>query len=101
MSAVACRAHRFSDPISEMNGDIRDAARGLVTAVAMLDQMGIAVVSIEADRRRNQRVMVEYSRDCDALNGVPFILGPVWTTWTASRYGIEIRWMLPTESEAP
>lgn len=99
MSAVLCKAHRFSDPISEMNGDIRDAARGLVAAVQVLDQRGIEVISIEADHKRNQRVMVAYSPECDALEGVAFLRGPVWTQWTANRFGIEIRWMRPTDWE--
>lgn len=93
MSAVLCRPHRFGDPISPPNTDIHDAARLLVSAVSTLDRLGFDVVSIEADRRRNQRVVVEYCKACDALDGIAFIRGPVWTQWTANRYGIEIRWM--------
>lgn len=93
MSAVLCHPHRFGDPVNPVNCDMLDAARGLVLAVQMIDRLGIEIVSIATDRRRNQRVVVEYCAACDALGGVPFIRGPVWTQWTASRYGIEIRWM--------
>lgn len=94
MSAAAmCRPRRFGDPVSDANSEVYDAARGLVLAVQMIDRLGIEIVSIATDRRRNQRVVVEYCAACDALGGVPFIRGPVWTQWTASRYGIEIRWM--------
>ncbi|MFH2082050.1 MAG: hypothetical protein ABIK08_11265 [Pseudomonadota bacterium] len=93
MSAVALRPHRFGDPVNPENGDIHDAARSLVAAVQTLDRLGIRIVSIEADRLRNQRVVVDYSRECDALGGVETVSGPYWSQWTANRYGIEIRWM--------
>lgn len=92
-AAVLCRPHRFGDPMNPGNNDIHDAARGLVAAVAVLDRLGIAVVSVEADRLRNQRVVVEYSKACDALDGVEIVSGPYWSQMTAHRYGIEIRWM--------
>lgn len=92
-AATLCRAHRFGDPLNPANCDIHDAARGLVAAVETLDRLGISIVSIEADRLRNQRVVVEYSKACDALGGVETVSGPYWSQWTANRYGIEIRWM--------
>lgn len=100
MSAVLCKPHRFSDPVSDSNCEIHDTARGLVAAVAKLDQMGIEIISIEGDRRRNQRVEVAYSKACDALDGAEFIHGAVWSFWTANRYGIEIRWVRPTREVA-
>lgn len=101
MSAVLCRPHRFDDPISPPNVDIFDTARGLVQAVALLDRLGIEVVTVQADRRRNQRVMVEYCRACDKLEGVECQRSAEWSTWTANRYGIEIRWMRPAIEVAP
>lgn len=94
MSAAAlCRPRRLGDPINPANNDIHDAARGLIVAVDTLDRLGIIVISIEADRRRNQRVVVEYSPACDQLGGVETISGPECGHWTAIRYGIEIRWL--------
>lgn len=91
--AAVCRPHRFGDPLNPANEDIHDAARLLVAAVATLDRLGIRIVSIEADRLRNQRVVVDYSPACDDLGGVETVSGPYWSHWTANRYGIEIRWM--------
>ena len=101
MSAVLPRPHRFDDPISAPNIDIYDTARGLVQAVALIDRLGIEVVTIQADRRRNQRVMVSYNRACDALEGVECQRTADWSIWTASRYGIEIRWLRPACEVAP
>lgn len=100
MSAVACKPRRFGDPVSDSNCEIHDAARLLLAAVETLDRLGIEVVSVEADCRRNQRVLVEYCRACDALDGVAMMRGPVWTIWSANRYGIEIRWMRETKEVA-
>lgn len=94
MNAPALRAHRVYDPINPANCDIHDAARLLVAAVETLDRLGIRIVAVEADRLRNQRVVVEYSPACDKLGGVETASGPYWSHWTANRYGIEIRWVL-------
>lgn len=100
-AAVMCRPRRFGDPVSDMNAEVHDAARLLVAAVDTLDRLGIPVITVQADRRRNQRVMVEYCRACDALEGVEFRSGGEWSTWTANRYGIEIRWMRQTQGVTP
>lgn len=97
MSAVACRPRRLGDPMNPVNEDIHDAARGLVVAVGLVDQMGIEVIRIEADRRRNQRVFVAYSPACDRLGGVMTSSSPDYSLWTANRFGIEIRWMRQPE----
>jgi hypothetical protein len=93
MNAVALRARRLDDPMNPENCDIHDAARGLVVAVQTLDRLGIRIVAVEADRLRNQRVVVDYSPACDQLGGMETVCGPYWSQWTAKRYGIEIRWM--------
>lgn len=101
MSAAAmCKPHRFGDPINPANCDIHDAARGLLVAVATLDRLGIVVLSVETDRLRNQRVLVEYCKACDTLGGVECQRFRGLSTWTANRYGIEIRWMRPSSGEA-
>lgn len=100
MSAVACRPRRLSDPLNPSNFDIHDAARGLVVAVELVDQMGIEVIRIEADRRRNQRVFVAYCPACDRLEGVETSRSPDYSLWTANRFGIEIRWMRQPEDGA-
>lgn len=100
MSAAILARHRFGDPVSIPNSDIHDTVRMLVTTVEMLDRMGIEVVSVVADRSRNQRVLVNYSRECDALEGVECQRGPDWSYWTTNRFGIEIRWMRPAREVA-
>lgn len=98
MSAVGCKPRRFGDPVSDSNCEIHDAARLLLAAVETLDRLGIEVVSVEADCRRNQRVLVEYCRACDALDGVACMTNPDFTMWTANLHGIEIRWMRPSSA---
>jgi hypothetical protein len=92
-AAALCRPRRLGDAVSEINADVHDAARLLVAAVDVLDRLGIPVVTVQADRRRNQRVIVEHCQACDQLGGVEVMRCPDFTLWTANRFGIEIRWM--------
>lgn len=99
MSAAAlCKPRRFGDAVSDANADVHDAARLLVEAVDTLDRLGLAVITVQADRHRNKRVMVMYSPACDALDGVACMTNPDFTMWTANLHGIEIRWMRPSSA---
>ena len=101
MSAAAeCKPRRSGDGLSPANAEIHDSPRLLVEAVDTLDRLGLSVITVQADRRRNKRVMVEYSPACDALDGVACMSNPAFTTWSANRYGIEIRWMRTSKGSA-
>lgn len=99
-ASAKCKLRRFGDSISPVNADIHDSTRLLVEAVDTLDRLGLSVITVQADRRRNKRVMVEYSPACDALDGVACMSNPAFTTWSANRYGIEIRWMRTSKGSA-
>lgn len=98
--AVFRNRRRFSDPVSPLNCDLHDAARMLAAAVEMVDGLGLEILSVDADRQRNRRILVNYSPLCAALEGVEYKRGPEWSHWTASRFGVEIRWCVPVAEVA-
>lgn len=94
------RTRRFSDPVSPLNETIHDTARALAQAVEMVDGLGLQIISVEAERSRNKRIHVAYSASCDALDGVETSRNAEWSHWTANRFGVEIRWCIPTQEAA-
>jgi hypothetical protein len=94
------RPRRFSDPVSPLNCDIHDSARLLANAVELVDQLELEIISIEADNSRNQRILVVYSRACDALEGAETLRRAGWSHWVSNRFGVEIRWCFPTTEAA-
>lgn len=92
------RPRRFSDPVSPLNDDVHDTARRLTHAIEMLDYLGIRIMAVEADRARNRRIQVAYSRECDRLDGVEVMRTALWSHWCAHRHGVEIRWCIPVEA---
>lgn len=92
------RHHRFGDAMSPLNADLHDSAAMLLTAIRMVDQLGITILSVDADQQRNKRIHVAYSRECDALEGVEVRRCAEWSVWCANRYGTEIRWCIPMEA---
>ncbi len=89
---------RFTDPCSPLNDDLHDQTRLLASAVEMIDRLGLEILSVEADRSRNKRVLVTYSRACDALGGVEVARQGGYSHWSAHRFGVEIRWAIPMEA---
>lgn len=98
--AVFKSRRRFTDPCSELNCDLHDAARMLAATVEMVDGLGLEILTVEADRQRNRRILVAYSPQCAALEGVEYKRGPEWSHWSASRFGVEIRWCIPVREVA-
>lgn len=94
------RSRRFSDPVSPLNESIHDAARTLARAIEMVDGLGLQIISVEAERSRNRRIHVTYSAACDALDGVETRRNAEWSHWTANRFGVEIRWCIPSREAA-
>lgn len=94
------RSRRFSDPVSDLNAETWDNTRLLTAAVEMVDGLGLRILSVEADRRRNRRIHVEYAPECAALEGVEVSRNAEWSHWTANRYGVEINWCLPAREVA-
>lgn len=92
------RSRRFSDQVSSLNDDLHDQTRLLAEAVKMVDGLGIYIMAVEADRARNKRIQVAYSRECKALDGVEVRRTAEWSHWAANRFGVEIRWCIPTEA---
>lgn len=91
------RIRRFSDEVGPLNEQIHGAARLLLQAVALVDQLGLKILSVDADRSRNKRVLVSYCRQCDTLDGVEVMRLGGFSHWSATRYGVEIRWCIPME----
>lgn len=90
---------RFSDPVSPLNDSLIDQTRMLAAAVKLIDERGLRILSVDADRSRNKRVLVEYSRkECDALEGVEVARQGGFSHWSANRFGVEIRWCIPVEA---
>lgn len=89
---------RFSGPVSPLNDGIHDETRMLPSAVALVDKLGLKIISVDADRGRNKRILVSYSRECDALDGVEVARQNGASHWAATRYGVEIRWVIPMEA---
>lgn len=89
---------RFSDPVSDLNADMHDRARLLAQTVEMIDRLGIVIYSVEADRSRNSRVHVAYSRECDALGAIEYKRANGWSHWIANRFGVEIVWRIRMEA---
>lgn len=94
------RSRRFSDPVSDLNAEAWDNTRLLATAVEMVDGLGLHILSVEADRLRNRRILVEYTPECAALEGVEIHRTAEWSHWAANRFGVEIRWCLPAQEVA-
>lgn len=89
------RPRRFSDPVSDLNADIHDRARLLASAVEMVDDLGLQIVSVEADHTRNSRVIViHHTERCAALGGVEVARSAGYSHWCANRFGVEIRWCI-------
>lgn len=89
---------RFTDPVSDLNAHIYDRARLLAQAVEMVDRLGIEIMSVEVPYKRNSRILVAYSRECDALEGVETKRGIGWSHWTANRFDVEIVWCIEQEA---
>lgn len=89
---------RFTDPVSALNDTVFDGARMLVKAVEMVDRLGLEIIAIDADRSRNKRVQVRYSRACDELEGAETSRQNGVIHWTANRYGVEIVWCKQMEA---
>lgn len=94
------RPRRFSDPVSPLNETIHDTARALAQAVAMVDGLGLQIINVEAERNRNKRIHIVYSRECAALDAVETSRNAEWSHWTANRFGVEIRWCIPAQEVA-
>lgn len=92
------RQHRFSDPVGPLNEEIHDATRMLLQAIALVDELGLQILSVDADRSRNKRILVRYCRQCDALEGVEVMRQGGVSHWAATRYGVEIRWCVEMEA---
>lgn len=91
---------RFSDPVSDLNAAIHDRARLLASAVEMVDGLGLQILSVEADGSRNSRILVANSPECDALDGVEIMRAQGYSHWSASRFGVEIRWCVLVQEAA-
>lgn len=89
---------RFSDPVSPLNDGIHDETRMLLSAIALVDRHGLKIISVDADRARNKRILVSHSRECDALEGIEVARQNGASHWAANRYGVEIRWVIPMEA---
>lgn len=92
------RPRRFSDEVSPLNDGIHDEARLLLSAIALIDKLGLKIIAVDADRSRNKRVLVEYCRACEALEGVEIMRAPDASHWAATRHGVEIRWVIQMEA---
>ncbi len=88
------RPRRFSDPVSDLNATLYDKARLLAATVETIDRLGLQILSVEADRARNSRVLVVNSPECDALDGVEIMRTQGYSHWCANRFGVEIRWCI-------
>jgi hypothetical protein len=94
MPAVFTR-RRFSDPVSDLNATVHDKARLLAATVEMIDQLGLQIVSLEADHTRNSRVIVlHHAERCAPLGGVEVARDAGYSHWCANRFGVEIRWCI-------
>lgn len=92
------RPRRFTDSVSDLNANVYDKSRLLAQVVEMVDRLGLQILSVEAERSRNSRILVSYSRECDALEGVEFMRQGGYSHWCATRFGVEIRWCIPVEA---
>jgi hypothetical protein len=92
------KPRRFSDPVSPLNDGIHDETRLLLAAVELVDGLGLKIIAVDADRGRNKRILVSYSRECDALEGVEVARQAGASHWAANRFGTEIRWVIPMEA---
>lgn len=92
---------RFSDSVSDLNAHVYDKSRLLEQAVKMVDGLGIRIISAEAGINFNNAVLVAYSRECDALDGVEVKRINGNSHWCANRFGTEIRWIVPMDAAAP
>jgi hypothetical protein len=91
---------RFSDPVSDLNAQVWDKSRLLARAVEMVDGLGIQILSAEADNSRNSRILVVYSRECAALEGIEIKRSAEYSHWMANRFGVEIHWVIGTREAA-
>lgn len=91
-------AHRrFSDPVSPLNDEIHDTARLLLQAIKVVDDLGLQIICVEADRSRNRRILVTHAPACAALEGVEVVRDRYGSQWVANRFGVEIRWCVRSE----
>lgn len=95
--ATSLQFRRADDPVSPTNADMLDQSRLLQEAVRLVDHMGLAIVSAEAQASpRNQRIQV-MDQGPDAMrtlfpDAVEQRRTPGWSVWVINRYGVEIRW---------
>lgn len=94
----AFHPRRFSDPVSDLNAHVYDKLRLLAQAVEMVDRLGLRILSVNADRTRNSRILVERSRECDALEGVEITRTAEYSHWCANRFDVEIVWCIEREA---
>lgn len=92
------RRRRFSDPVSDLNAHVHDKTRLLAQTVEMVDRLGLKIMSVEADSRRNSVIHVVSSAGCDALDGVEVARQNGYSHWCANRFGVEIRWCIPVDA---
>lgn len=92
------RPRRFTDAVSPLNDHLHDKTRLLAQTVEMVDRLGLQIMSVEADRSRNSVVNVLPSAECNALEGVEVARQNGYSHWCANRFGVEIRWCVPTEA---
>lgn len=93
---------RFSDAVSPLNDGIHDKARLLAQAVEMVDRLGLHILMVEADASasRNNRILVAPSAACNELGGVECGRSPGASHWCATRFGVEIWWVIRSEEAA-
>ena len=92
---AAFTPRRFSDPVSDLNATLYDKARLLAATVETIDRLGLQIVSVEADRTRNSRVIVMHHPErCAPLGGVEVARDAGYSHWCVNRFGVEIRWCI-------
>lgn len=97
-SLAVFRPRRFSDPVSEINAQVYDRSRLLAKATEMVDRLGLTILSVEADRTRNSRILVQHTPECAMLDGVEVARSSGYSHWAANRFGVEIHWCIPVEA---
>lgn len=80
--------------VAPRNQAVHEAAGQLPAAIERLDRMGLEITSVEADRRRNRRVLVSHGDACAQLDGALVSRGPGWEVWGANLDGVEVRWLV-------
>lgn len=96
-------SRRLGDDVSPINERVYDAARALTVAVRLVDQLGLAILAVEADARGRQRIQVAPGQRTERLHaelaGVETCNGNCH--YRAERYGVEIVWVELGEAAAP